>query len=417
MSRGRSTPTPGRRRRGGGQLRSLAGSCPGSPPGAGREAALGTWARRRPARRAVRRARCLARLRPRDREARSPVAGHAVDGWLIDLDGGWWRLPERRPGSGDSPRSPIDDPARARRRRPVHAARRARQAVLGPDRPRSSSRRSTARSARTARPGAARIGRAGLLRLGSRRLGDRHGQVAVQARLRGPRRAGRALDRGARRRVRRRTSEPRSRGSRPSPRSLPEPSSWSSRPGSARASACRSCTARPSPRSWSTPSRRPSATTTSLLVEAYVSGARELEVARPRQRRDDVEVFGPGEIIPGREFYDYEAKYRSSASRSLMHPDLGCRGSASGSAASPARCTSRSGPAGSPGSTSCSRATATLVVSEINTIPGFTPISLFPLLCADGGHDFADTCERIVQLALERATHRPARRLTRADLP
>jgi D-alanine-D-alanine ligase len=59
----------------------------------------------------------------------------------------------------------------------------------------------------------------------------------------------------------------------------------------------------------------------------------------------------------------------------------------------------------------------TLYLSEINTIPGFTPISLFPMLCAEGGYDFADTCEKILELAVERAARRPDRRLTRADLP
>ena len=54
-----------------------------------------------------------------------------------------------------------------------------------------------------------------------------------------------------------------------------------------------------------------------------------------------------------------------------------------------------------------------LFVSEINTVPGFTPISLFPRMCEEGGYDFAAICERIVGLALEQAAHRPAP----ADLP
>ena len=58
-----------------------------------------------------------------------------------------------------------------------------------------------------------------------------------------------------------------------------------------------------------------------------------------------------------------------------------------------------------------------LYVSEINTIPGFTPISLFPLLCGTGGYDFGATCERIVRLAIDRARFRPTRSLTRAELP
>jgi len=59
----------------------------------------------------------------------------------------------------------------------------------------------------------------------------------------------------------------------------------------------------------------------------------------------------------------------------------------------------------------------TLVVSEINTIPGFTPISLFPILCAQGGYDFGAVCRRVVDLALARERARVRHRLTPADLP
>ena len=59
----------------------------------------------------------------------------------------------------------------------------------------------------------------------------------------------------------------------------------------------------------------------------------------------------------------------------------------------------------------------TIVLSEINTIPGFTPISLFPTMPADGGYTFGGVCSRIVELALERHAARAGRRLTPADLP
>ena len=58
-----------------------------------------------------------------------------------------------------------------------------------------------------------------------------------------------------------------------------------------------------------------------------------------------------------------------------------------------------------------------IVLSEINTIPGFTPISLFPTMPADGGYTFADVCARVVDLALERHAARVAGRLSGADLP
>ncbi len=56
-------------------------------------------------------------------------------------------------------------------------------------------------------------------------------------------------------------------------------------------------------------------------------------------------------------------------------------------------------------------------ISEINTLPGFTPISLFPRMARLGGFDFAGTCERIVELALERARRRPRLQLGPDDLP
>ena len=56
-------------------------------------------------------------------------------------------------------------------------------------------------------------------------------------------------------------------------------------------------------------------------------------------------------------------------------------------------------------------------VSEINTIPGFTPISLFPTMPAEGGYTFTSVCERIVELALERAAGQVAGTLVAADLP
>jgi hypothetical protein len=54
-------------------------------------------------------------------------------------------------------------------------------------------------------------------------------------------------------------------------------------------------------------------------------------------------------------------------------------------------------------------------LNEINTIPGFTPISLFPVLCRAGGYDFGAIAERIVELALARAAVTPVRVLTRAE--
>lgn len=153
-----------------------------------------------------------------------------------------------------------------------------------------------------------------------------------------------------------------------------------------------------------------------VLVEPALDHPRELEVAVLGNGRDALEVFGPGEIIPGREFYDFTAKYRSDASRSILGPSL-----EPGLADEIRRIAAASYLA--IGAADFARvdfmldADGTAWLSEINTIPGFTPISLFPQLCATAGHDFGATCERIVALALVRTADAPGRRLTRADLP
>lgn len=153
-----------------------------------------------------------------------------------------------------------------------------------------------------------------------------------------------------------------------------------------------------------------------VLVEPALDHPRELEVAVLGNGETHLEVFGPAEIVPDREFYDFTAKYRSGASRSILAPALEpeladeIRRIAAASylaigAADFARVDFLLTTDG------------TAWLSEINTIPGFTPISLFPQLCEVAGHPFGATCERVVALALARAGDTTRRRLTRSDLP
>jgi len=151
-----------------------------------------------------------------------------------------------------------------------------------------------------------------------------------------------------------------------------------------------------------------------LLAEAYLAGARELEVAVVGEGAAAL-AFGPGEVFPGHEFYDFSAKYEAGVSRTTDRPDLG------DASVARLRELARAAFAAIDGS-GFARVDflmhgGRIYLSEINTIPGFTPISLFPLLCRQGGYDFGGICERIVELALERAARRPARVLRRADLP
>ncbi len=152
-----------------------------------------------------------------------------------------------------------------------------------------------------------------------------------------------------------------------------------------------------------------------LVVEVCLAGPRELEASVVGNDPAQLEVFGPGEVFPGHEFYDYAAKYQPGVSRTTDRPEL------AGDLRESVR--SLAGEAfAAIGAEGFARvdfllADDRLYLSEINTIPGFTPISLFPALCAEGGYDFGGIAERIMELALEREAQRPDLRLIRADLP
>jgi D-alanine-D-alanine ligase len=150
------------------------------------------------------------------------------------------------------------------------------------------------------------------------------------------------------------------------------------------------------------------------LVEVYIAEARELELAvlgRPdaqgaHDARDaldagDVEVFGPGEIFPGREFYDYSAKYDEGVSRTTPAADVDdeLRDRVRQLAVAAFRAI---------GAEAMARVDflvhpGRVLLSEINTIPGFTPISLYPAMVEAGGISFGELCSRLIQLGLERA--------------
>ena len=122
-------------------------------------------------------------------------------------------------------------------------------------------------------------------------------------------------------------------------------------------------------------------------------------------------------MIPSRDFYDYVDKYVADAAQLLPRAEVDkeiaaeCRRIAAAAfeligAEGLARVDFLQ-----------DRLTGTLFLNEINTIPGFTPISLFPMMVAAGGVPFADLCVRIVDAAVERHAALPARRLRPSDPP
>ena len=152
-----------------------------------------------------------------------------------------------------------------------------------------------------------------------------------------------------------------------------------------------------------------------VLVEAYVANARELEVSVIGNDHARLELFGPGEILAGHEFYDYAAKYTPGLSETSTQAEIPAplRAMILKIARDAYRAIGAEGFARVDFLLAGDRP----VLSEINTIPGFTPISLFPTMPAAGGYTFADVCRKVVDLALERHAARAGRHLTAADLP
>jgi D-alanine-D-alanine ligase len=128
-----------------------------------------------------------------------------------------------------------------------------------------------------------------------------------------------------------------------------------------------------------------------------------------------LELYGPGEVLSGHEFYDYDAKYTPGLSETSPSAEIEPRLRAT--ILKIARDAYRA--IGTEGFARLDFLIEgeTPFLSEINTIPGFTPISLFPAMATAGGYDFAGVAARIVDLALERWDGRVRRRLVPGDLP
>lgn len=135
-----------------------------------------------------------------------------------------------------------------------------------------------------------------------------------------------------------------------------------------------------------------------VVEEAVV--AREIEVAVLGNLRPRASV--PGEVVPGAEFYDYADKYLAAGSQTVIPAAL------------------------SPSVTTQVQALAVrvylalrcegmarvdffyeedgrgLLINEVNTIPGFTPISMYPKMWIASGLSYSDLIDELVQLAIER---------------
>ena len=137
-----------------------------------------------------------------------------------------------------------------------------------------------------------------------------------------------------------------------------------------------------------------------IVIEAAVPDAREIECAV--LGNDAPEASIPGEIIPSREFYDYESKYLDEGSRAIIPADLPKKTAEQVRKLSIEAFKAIDGAGMSRVDFLLSRADGSLWVNEVNTIPGFTTISMFAKLWAESGVAYPALLDRLISLALER---------------
>jgi D-alanine-D-alanine ligase len=137
-----------------------------------------------------------------------------------------------------------------------------------------------------------------------------------------------------------------------------------------------------------------------IVIEAAVADAREIECAV--LGNDAPEASVPGEIIPSREFYDYESKYLDEGSKAVIPADLPKSTAERVRALAIEAFQAIDGAGMSRVDFLLSRTDGSLWLNEVNTIPGFTTISMFAKLWAASGVEYPMLLDRLVALALER---------------
>jgi D-alanine-D-alanine ligase len=137
-----------------------------------------------------------------------------------------------------------------------------------------------------------------------------------------------------------------------------------------------------------------------VIVEASATG-REVECSL--LGNEDVQASQPGEVVANADWYDYETKYRDGGMELVVPAPIGdeqltrvrelaVRAFEIGGCAGLARCDFFVEPDG------------TVLVNEINTMPGFTVTSVYAKLWEASGVDYPSLCDRLIELAVKRYT-------------
>jgi len=137
-----------------------------------------------------------------------------------------------------------------------------------------------------------------------------------------------------------------------------------------------------------------------IVIEAAVPNARELECAVLGNDTPRASVVG--EVVPSREFYDYEAKYLDEGSRVIVPADIPEAVSETIRRLSLEAFNAVDGAGMARVDFLMDGSSGALFVNEVNTIPGFTTISQYPKLWEATGLPYPALVDQLIALALER---------------
>jgi D-alanine-D-alanine ligase len=141
-----------------------------------------------------------------------------------------------------------------------------------------------------------------------------------------------------------------------------------------------------------------------VIVESAITGAREIECAVVVDESGVPRATRSAEIVVGgdHEFYDFEAKYLDDAADLIVPADLSAETEAEVQRLAVAAF----------GALDCEGLARVdffvlpdgILINEVNTMPGFTPISLFPRMCAASGIDYSAILDLLIADAIRRGT-------------
>lgn len=137
-----------------------------------------------------------------------------------------------------------------------------------------------------------------------------------------------------------------------------------------------------------------------IVVEQGIP-AREIEVSV--LGNDEPEASVPGEVVPSGEWYDYDAKYLSGASQILIPAPISLELATQVRTLAVQAFKAIDGAGLARVDFLLNRETGQLFLNEVNTMPGFTPVSMYARMWEASGMTYAELLDRLIELALERA--------------